>query len=120
MTMLNFIGPLRRARGMSQADLAAAVGVSAGTVSRWEAGRMDCRRDHLEALAGALGVGVDELVVDEAVQALMGISAEEQALLAAYRTLSERDRSTVRGLVDLLRVGAPRGTPGVSSSRREP
>lgn len=45
---------LRAARGLAQADLAAAAGVSAAAISNLEVGRRPARRDLLEAIALAL------------------------------------------------------------------
>ena len=53
---------VREARGLTQLYVAEVVGVSVDTVSRWENNRTPTvRRENAEALAGALGVGLDEI-----------------------------------------------------------
>jgi transcriptional regulator with XRE-family HTH domain len=52
----------RTARGLSCGDLAAAAGVSARAVQRWEEGHSEPRLDSLLAVARACGVGPDELL----------------------------------------------------------
>jgi DNA-binding XRE family transcriptional regulator len=53
------IGPLRRWRGLTQAGLAAAAGISQGYLSALEGGRKRGDVDTLLAIAAALGVGLD-------------------------------------------------------------
>ena len=53
----------RQASGLSQADVAAAVGVRVSTVSEWENGRRSPTTASLVALADAYGVSLDEFVV---------------------------------------------------------
>jgi repressor LexA len=53
--MGNYLADLRIAQGLTQADVAAAVGVSEATVSRWESGAIaNMRRDRIAALAEVL------------------------------------------------------------------
>jgi transcriptional regulator with XRE-family HTH domain len=52
---------LRRRAGLSQADLARAVGVSATTISSWERGRNAPVSSRLLVIAAALGVEVTEV-----------------------------------------------------------
>ena len=55
----------REARGLTQLYVAEVVGVSVDTVSRWENNRTPTvRRENAEALAGALGVGLDEILAE--------------------------------------------------------
>jgi len=56
------IRELREQRGMTQAELAAAVGVHRTRISALEAGRLDPDYALLVALAQALGVSLVELV----------------------------------------------------------
>lgn len=55
----------RKARGMSQPELAEAVGVSADTLRRWEWGKQLPRLDELVKLAESLEVSVGELATNE-------------------------------------------------------
>lgn len=53
------IGPLRKWRGLTQAALASAAGISQGYLSALEAGRKRGDVDTLRAIAAALGVGLN-------------------------------------------------------------
>ena len=53
---------MRKEKGMSQKELADALGVTQGTVSAWESGRWDPTVENLRAVAKVLGVTVDELI----------------------------------------------------------
>ncbi|SFU46729.1 helix-turn-helix domain-containing protein [Alicyclobacillus macrosporangiidus] len=55
------IAHLRRARGLTQAQLASAAGVSASTIAMYETGRRTPDPEHLDKLAAALGVPPDQL-----------------------------------------------------------
>lgn len=52
----NFFREQRRQARLSQRDVAAAVGVSQNTVSKWENDRSDPTGDHLDRLLDVLGV----------------------------------------------------------------
>jgi transcriptional regulator with XRE-family HTH domain len=56
------IAKARKARGLSQAELAKILGVSAGTVAAWETARHGVRLGRLSEVAQALHVDVAELV----------------------------------------------------------
>jgi transcriptional regulator with XRE-family HTH domain len=53
---------LRKLRAMSQQELAEAAGIGRATLSRIERGETGAHGRTLRRLAGALGVGVEELV----------------------------------------------------------
>ena len=55
---------IRKEKGMSQKELADALGVTQGTVSAWESGRWDPTVENLRAVAKVLGVTVDELIAE--------------------------------------------------------
>jgi transcriptional regulator with XRE-family HTH domain len=55
---------LRTAKGLSQAHVAAELGVSAPSISGWESGRARPKHDRLASLAALLGVPVAQLLVD--------------------------------------------------------
>ena len=61
MTLGEKISALRAARGMKQDELAAALGVSRQSVSKWETGASVPELDRLVQLAGLFGVTLDEL-----------------------------------------------------------
>ena len=56
MTLGERISALRAARGMKQDELAAALGVSRQSVSKWETGASVPELDKLVQLAGLFGV----------------------------------------------------------------
>ena len=62
MTLGEKISALRAARGMKQDELAAALGVSRQSVSKWETGASVPELDRLVQLAGLFGVTLDGLV----------------------------------------------------------
>ncbi len=54
---------IRKAKGLTLIELADRVGVSAGTISRWESGEIaNMRRDRIALLANALGVQPTDLL----------------------------------------------------------
>ncbi len=57
---------LRRAKGLSQEQLAEKIGVSRQAVSKWETGASVPELEKLLALSECFGVSVSELVSDEA------------------------------------------------------
>lgn len=59
------IGALRRERGLSQAQLAARLGISASAMGMYEQGRREPSADMLVALARELGVSTDYLLTGE-------------------------------------------------------
>jgi transcriptional regulator with XRE-family HTH domain len=61
MTFADRLRQLRTARGVTQAGLAAASGVSLGAVRDYEQGKKEPSAGNLVRLAQALGVTLDEL-----------------------------------------------------------
>lgn len=53
---------LRKQSGLSQTELAAAIGVTQGAVSQWEMGASKPSLDNLVSIAKALGCKVDDLI----------------------------------------------------------
>ncbi len=96
----------RLARGMTQADLAGAVGVSRSAVAQWETERSGQVRGNLTRIASVLGVSVEHLVRGvEAIGAVGPENATEQALLRLYRACTEDDRAfLLRTAVRLARA----------------
>jgi transcriptional regulator with XRE-family HTH domain len=54
---------LRRGRQMTTVELAAKLGKTRGTITRWEKGQRSPNVESLKALARVFGVTIDELVV---------------------------------------------------------
>ena len=57
-----FLRDLRKQKGLSQEQLATAVGVTQGAVSQWEKGRSKPSVAVLMKLADALGVTIDSIL----------------------------------------------------------
>ncbi|HEY8288415.1 MAG TPA: helix-turn-helix transcriptional regulator [Acetobacteraceae bacterium] len=87
------IRDIRRERGMTQEQLAAAVGVSRSAVAQWETGRAGQITGNLTRIAGILQVGVEHLMHGSdkylAGEARQG---DELAMLRLYRECSAEDR----------------------------
>jgi transcriptional regulator with XRE-family HTH domain len=84
----------RLARAMTQADLAAAVGVSRSAVAQWETERSGQVRGNLTRIASVLGVTVEHLLNGAALSVQIGPeNATEHALLRLYRACTEDDRA---------------------------
>lgn len=60
--MVSNLKEIRKAKGMTQAQLAKAAKIHRITIAKYEAGRVDPTLDSAEKLASALGVTVDELI----------------------------------------------------------
>lgn len=63
------IKQLRSERGLTQQDVADAVGVSKVAVGQWESGKSIPRRENLEALSKCYGISVAELYGEEPIRA---------------------------------------------------
>ena len=102
----------RMARAMTQADLAAAVGVSRSAVAQWETDRAGQVRANLVGVARALGVSVGHLVVGPLGPGLPEAAPRdgvELALLRLYRACSAADRQLLlQTAIRLSRGGSPR------------
>ena len=98
----------RAARGMTQADLAAAVGVSRSAVAQWETDRAGQVRGNIARIAAVLGVSAGHLVGGEAAGELLPSDATELALLRLYRECERGDRQLLlRTAVRLARGSRP-------------
>lgn len=98
----------RIARGMTQADLAAAIGVSRSAVAQWETDRAGQVRGNLARIAEILGVSTDHLVGGKPMSDLTPADATELALLRLYRACDGADRQLLlRTAIRLARAKAP-------------
>ena len=102
----------RRARGMTQADLAAAVGVTRSAVAQWETDRAGQVTGNLARIAGVLGVPMAQLVASDVTAGVVTADGSELALLRLYRDCSPADRQLLlRTAVRLARSAAPPAGP---------
>ena len=76
MKICDKIMQARKKAGMSQIDLADAMGVSRQSVSKWETGEANPEISKLTQLARTLGVSVDWLLSEEE-EPFEGIPAED-------------------------------------------
>lgn len=84
---------LRKARSLTQEELAEALYVSRTAVSKWESGRGYPSIDSLKALSRFFSVSIDELICpDEIIEA----AADEK------RAFADRYRSLICGALDVL------------------
>ncbi len=87
------IAAARRARGLTQGELAAEVGVSRSAVAQWETGRAGQVTANLSRIAEVLDTGVEFLVHGEDRRApLQAINTEETAMLRLFRACTAEDR----------------------------
>jgi transcriptional regulator with XRE-family HTH domain len=98
----------RENRGLTQAGLAAEVGVSRSAVAQWETGRSGQVGATLAVIARVLGVGVEHLLLGAAGQVAgeLGVMdsarGDELALLRLYRACLAEDRAVVLRLLRRL------------------
>ena len=89
-----YIAQLRKARGLSQAQLGEHLGVSNKTVSRWETGAYLPPADMLLAMSGLFSVTVNELLSGKCLSREEYTAAAEESLTQAVRngnfSLNER------------------------------
>ncbi len=96
------IARLRRERGLSQAALAAATGVSRSAVAQWETDRAGQFSGHLTQIASVLDISVDVLLHGVETPGLPGLSGDELALLRLYRECGEADKTELLRLARRL------------------
>lgn len=108
METKNFIKQRRIELGLTQFEVAQMVGVSEGTISRWESGHIaNMKRDRINKLALALKVPPAELIVEEdnppAFADLLDLEEvlppDEVRLIELYRLADEIDKQTIRNIL---------------------
>lgn len=96
----------RKQRGMSQEDLATALGISRQAISKWERAEASPDTDNLIALAKLYGISLDELLMNpskpestapETAASAAAVLFQEPpaAPVVTYATVSESDLQTV-------------------------
>ena len=93
MTFGEKLRRLRKERGMSQEDLAGALGVSRQAVSRWELGEVAADTANVLAVSQLFGVSTDYLLLDGCCD-----PADTPAVRDAQETLRQRQMAAGKGL----------------------
>lgn len=104
--------------GMSQAELAKALGVSLSAVSNYENGQNAMREDVLLRLFQVLDVDPNYLYQDASMGRGFACSVEEKGLVLKYRALSATGRQALQSVADALTayqadLESPRPAPEV-------
>ena len=98
MTLGQNIQNARRAQGLSQEALAEKIGVSRQALGKWEKDTALPGLDNLQALAAALGIGVDALLgAENADPAVPAVTLDALRDLLAARDAEEKRRRRVWG-----------------------
>lgn len=92
---------LRMDRGIKQAELAREIVVSPSAIGMWEQGRREPDYDHLRRIARYFNVSIDFLLDDDT---QFVHTADERALVAAYRELDDRGKQYIRESVEMSRL----------------
>jgi transcriptional regulator with XRE-family HTH domain len=85
------IRALRRARGLTQDDLATACGVTRSAVAQWETDRAGQLRGNISRIAEALDASVEHILHGATPPA--PATGDEIAMLRLYRACEPEDRS---------------------------
>jgi transcriptional regulator with XRE-family HTH domain len=94
------IRALRRARGLTQDQLAIACDVSRSAVAQWETDRAGQLRGNITRIADALATPVEYLLQGEPQRS--AISGDELALIRLYRECDPEDRAFLLRTVQRL------------------
>ncbi len=105
----------RERLGLTQAGLAAQVGVTRSAVAQWETGRAGQVGGHLTQIASVLGVGIEHLLLGGAARSLVEefsdstLTGDELAILRLYRSCSADDRGLLLRMARRLAVAGASG-----------
>lgn len=89
----------RMMAGLEQKALAGALGITANSVSNWEAGRSRPDVNHLPKLCEILGISLYDLY---GLPEPLDYSASEKALIAQYRKLKQSNRRLADRMTELI------------------
>ena len=95
----------RKDLGMSQGELAKALGVSLSAVSNYENGLNTMREDVLLRLFKVLDIDPNYLYQDSLPGNSFNCSVDEEALVRKYRSLHTAGQQAVHAVVDALAIG---------------
>ena len=95
------LAKLRKERGLSQKQLAEAIGVHYTQVRRYEAGTSQPTLEVLRALALTLRISADVLLFDES-ERLLDIEEDLKTHLKALSNLNEEERKVAKDVIEAL------------------
>lgn len=90
---------IRKARGLSQGDLADMIGKDTATISRAESMSKTAKLETYQLCADALGITLADIFCDD-------IAPIEKELLAAFRAFPESQRGAFVGLIEMAKARA--------------
>ena len=97
------IKQIRKARGLTQAQLAKLIDVSESMVSQYESGKKSPSNETLLKLGEALDCSVSD-ILDDRKAFDFALSTLERDLIQKYRALDERGRKVVDAVIDAQSV----------------
>ena len=100
---MNRIKDLRQEKGLLQKDVETALNIGRGTLSNYENEKRGLTQDLIDQLCKLFDVTADYLLCRSENSAPQ-ISAEDLALLRAYHSASDRDRSLVDQILQLTAI----------------
>lgn len=104
--MQNRIGILRRAKRMSQAELAAAIGTTRSQINRLEHGDRRLSLDWMTRIARGLDVKMSELLPHDSAAPPASPASPEEEILRIVSLLPEKDKLMLVGIArEILRRG---------------
>ena len=95
---------LRQKKGLTQKDVADAIGTTANQISRLENGERKLAPEWLERLSKVLNCTKAELLGEEPTET---ISERERAFLEMFRNLSEREQNSIMAAFNVLAQSKP-------------
>ena len=126
MSISSILYELRVERGVSQKELAEAIGVSQSTIAKIEVGRNEATASTIRKLAGYFNISTDYLLefeddfgvrVDDKEKKPDTLSAEERRLLEGYREINAAGKKLVMQTVETLR-GTSAGSGSTSTQNK--
>lgn len=126
MSISSILYELRVERGVSQKELAEAIGVSQSTIAKIEVGRNEATASTIRKLASYFNISTDYLLefeddfgvrVDDKKKKPDALSAEERRLLEGYREINAAGKKLVMQTVETLRNTAAGSGSGAESSK---
>ena len=87
---MNRIRELRKCRGISQTELAEAIGMTHSAIARYELGSRRMNVDTIRKMCDYFGCSMDYLMGQPEQP-----TSDDEGILVAYRALNDRDRKIV-------------------------